>query len=51
MSSTARSSREIEGKGWPIRELLAEPDARQRLYQNLAEQIWSPERLAEEASS
>ena len=29
----------------------ADLDARQRLYQNLAEQIWSPDRLAEEASS
>lgn len=45
----------IEGSGMPFRAhgefRKADFDARQALYQQLAEQIWSPERLDEEAVS
>jgi len=91
MTTTPRPSREIDGKGRTVRELLAgrkysidyyqreykwqqkqvaelieesgllfrlragfrkaDLDARQALYQKLAERTWSPERLAQEAAS
>jgi hypothetical protein len=77
MSNTPRPSRDIDGKGRSVRELLAgrkysidyyqeesqlpfrtlaefrkaDLDARQVLYQRLAERVWSPERLEEEATS
>ena len=76
MTTTPRPSREIDGKGLTVRELLAgrkysidyieesglrfgaraefrkaDLYARQALYQQLAERIWSPERLAQEAAS
>jgi uncharacterized protein with ParB-like and HNH nuclease domain len=84
MNSTPRPSREIDGKGRTVRELLSGPkysidyyqreykwqqkraaellddlaakflesyNARQELYQKLAEQIWNPDRLVLEAQS
>lgn len=59
MTPVLRPSREIDGKGRTVRELLAGRkyaiDYYQREYRwqqkQLAERIWNPERLAQEAAS
>ncbi len=60
MNKSPRPSREIDGKGRTVRDLLADRkysidyyqrDARQVLCQKLAEQIWNPERLVQAAAS
>ncbi len=51
MNAAPRLSREIDGKGRTVRDLLAGLDTRRVLYQKLAEPIWNSERLAREAAS
>ena len=48
MTTAPRPSREIDGNA-EFRK--ADLDAWQALYQRLAERIWSPERLVQEAAS
>ncbi len=48
MTTARRPPREIDATS---RIVQADLDARQALYQQLAERIWSPERLAREVAS